>query len=153
MLGSLEGNTESPSTTSSEHLLLSCSRQESWFPCVVWKGFPACIFLPGKLHEQGSKELGRTEEQLNMHNRAIAKGRGNAPGRGHCPDAQDWNCPPEWPPWHRGPTFEHFLWWELTTTIIWMQAFMLRWKISYLQAPSSEANHKFADKANSSQMS
>ena len=42
MLGSLEGNTESPSTTSSEHLLLSCSRQESWFPCVVWKGFPAC---------------------------------------------------------------------------------------------------------------
>ena len=27
-------------TTSSEHLLPSCSRQEGLFPCFVWKGFP-----------------------------------------------------------------------------------------------------------------
>ena len=37
---SLEGNTEGPGTTSSEPLLPSSSRQESRFPCFVWKGFP-----------------------------------------------------------------------------------------------------------------
>ena len=36
-----EGNTEGPGTASSEPLLPSSSRQESRFPCVVWKGFPA----------------------------------------------------------------------------------------------------------------
>ena len=40
-LGSLEGNTEGPGTPSSEPLLPSSSRQESRFPCVFWKGFPA----------------------------------------------------------------------------------------------------------------
>ena len=37
---SLERNTEVPSTTSSETLLPSCSRQKGPFPCFIWKRFP-----------------------------------------------------------------------------------------------------------------
>ena len=76
-----------------------------WVRKILWrrKCLPTLVFLPGKLHGQGSKELDRTE-QLNTHNRATEMERGNTPwkesfalmlriGTAH--------LIPEWPPWRR----------------------------------------------------
>ena len=47
-------------TTSSEHLLPSCSRQEGLFPCFVWKGFPT---FPAHLRMIKKKQKQKTKKE------------------------------------------------------------------------------------------